>query len=1064
VPSRIYILLILALASLAASAAAPRPWIALEEDDPTWRLPADSALTLLRSQLEDLRREQGEHSRFFAAQQFRLGDAYRFFNQADSALRFLQACSTLCSQTPRAQDSLALLCNFSLAATYDALGRYSILQAEPGLAAALDSCRHCTWCDSLRYAKILFQWGRTTGRKDASVFSDAVQRNALRAEITALGILERHDRADSANVRLGLWWLHNGMREVMRPDEAAKYSRRLLSIAAAQPDDGFPTYAMVLQMRAEDLFAAGEPAEALALYRQSLPGIEAEFGPHGCQTARGYTWLAECLTALGRFDEAAPMYTRAISLWKDCGEYNPPYFYVSTLTELGRTYMERGNLTAADSLLSKAYEVAVDGLQSGEDAFSYLVLDLARLYDLQGDKDKAERYYWAALVKAEIIHPKADPRLSGFYEPFAEFLYETGRGDMARYFQQRALWLRYGIYGNMHPDVAESCQRMAWMQRDVRPDGIFTDPQNDLNPLRQEGRAWSIRQTVMRDAVSVLSERYVLSLARELQDEAARFYTLASEAFPDSAAVHDLASTVFGTKAQAWDVLSARLKTANEQRDATLAAITDSLLAVRTLLANVYVRAQASADGEPLVPYLDSLSRREQRWQDSLAARSPRDHGNDPLWNCTPSQVASALPANAVLVEFVKYDHRLSLRKSEPRYLVITVSPDSTITATRLGAAAPIEELIARWREEMANPVALDEFEYKKVARALYDRLWKPVAAACRGKDLVFIAPDGDIHTLAFAALVNSQGRYLVDSHAFHYLSSGRDLVRAAASTPDSAASCGLLVMGDPDYDAAAPERFASIATPAEASGVAPPNIRSECRAFRDIHWKRLPGTAAECAAILDLWPSEDKSGAQLLTGAAATEDAFKRRAPFAQTVYLATHGFWIHGNCIAPRTQGIPGKLRDFSEENPLLTSGLALAGANLKGADRDSLGMDDGILTAEEVAALDLCRVHLVVLSACETGVGKIVPGEGVFALRRAFELAGARTVLSSLWRVDDRWTAELMSAMTFGPERNIPSALRNAMLKQRQKMRQTGFSDHPYYWAGFVASGDWRVSAGH
>lgn len=197
---------------------------------------------------------------------------------------------------------------------------------------------------------------------------------------------------------------------------------------------------------------------------------------------------------------------------------------------------------------------------------------------------------------------------------------------------------------------------------------------------------------------------------------------------------------------------------------------------------------------------------------------------------------------------------------------------------------------------------------------------------------------------------------------------------------------------------------------------------------------------------------------ADLLTRAAASEDAFKQLAPQRRVVYLATHGFWIQPQCDPP-----PAKVSmaaPVPAESPLLACGIALAGANLKGADSDSLGMEDGVLTAEEVAALDLTGVDMVVLSACESGIGPVVHGEGVFALRRAFELAGARTVLSSLWRVDDLRTAQVMRAFGSQPDSSIPQAMRRAMLAAREQLRADGVPDHPYFWAGFVSSGEWRT----
>ena len=202
-----------------------------------------------------------------------------------------------------------------------------------------------------------------------------------------------------------------------------------------------------------------------------------------------------------------------------------------------------------------------------------------------------------------------------------------------------------------------------------------------------------------------------------------------------------------------------------------------------------------------------------------------------------------------------------------------------------------------------------------------------------------------------------------------------------------------------------------------------------------------------------------------MLIGRDASEAAFKREAPGHRVLHLATHGFFLNGDCAsAPTgTRGVGGLTSAGARrpaENPLLLSGLALAGANRRasaGPDED-----DGILTAEEVASLDLSGVEWAVLSACDTGVGEIRAGEGVFGLRRAFQVAGARTVVMSLWSVDDQATRAWMRALyegRFQRKLSTADAVHQASLSMLRDRRAKGLSTHPFYWAAFVAAGDWR-----
>jgi CHAT domain-containing protein len=190
-----------------------------------------------------------------------------------------------------------------------------------------------------------------------------------------------------------------------------------------------------------------------------------------------------------------------------------------------------------------------------------------------------------------------------------------------------------------------------------------------------------------------------------------------------------------------------------------------------------------------------------------------------------------------------------------------------------------------------------------------------------------------------------------------------------------------------------------------------------------------------------------------------ASEDMFKAEAPGRRIIHLATHGYCIPGESGQPR-QGIRHDMYSgHFRENPLLLSGLFLAGANLHGKDAYSLGVEDGVLTAYEVSAMDLFGTEVVVLSACETGLGEVQQGEGVYGLRRAFQVAGARTVISALWPVPDRETASIMGELYAATGETLPEKLQRVQLDLIARLRANQLADHPYNWAAFIALGDLR-----
>jgi CHAT domain-containing protein len=317
----------------------------------------------------------------------------------------------------------------------------------------------------------------------------------------------------------------------------------------------------------------------------------------------------------------------------------------------------------------------------------------------------------------------------------------------------------------------------------------------------------------------------------------------------------------------------------------------------------------------------------------------------------------------------------------------------------------------------------------------------EPVRARLGPLRHALISPDGELNLVPFAALVDEQNAYLVERFTITYLTSGRDLLRLQVRPEDR---------GQPVILAA--PAFGEPAEVAASDGARPRFDDSQ------IFFGPLPGAASEVRELEKLLPT-----ATVLTGAQATEAAL-RRVEGPRLLHVATHGFFLRDDEAAAAhdastTRADGTRLGTWARwvENPLLRSGLALAGAN-----RGLSGEDDGVLTALEAAGLDLWGTRLVVLSACDTGLGEVKRGDGVYGLRRALVVAGAESQLISLWPVSDRGTRDLMigyyELLAQGESRG--EALRRAQVRLVRDRRRA----HPYYWASFIQSGQWaRVDGG-
>jgi CHAT domain-containing protein len=505
-------------------------------------------------------------------------------------------------------------------------------------------------------------------------------------------------------------------------------------------------------------------------------------------------------------------------------------------------------------------------------------------------------------------------------------------------------------------------------------------------------------------------------------------------------------------------------------------ALFDKLAESRSQLAALTLKELGTGKPETYRARLTSLKDRVEELESALSARSPdfRAHAQP----VALAAVQSSLPAGSALVEFAVYtpqDPRNNKNKLPPRYLAYLLAAQGRPKWTDLGKAEPIDRAITSWRKALRNPRRRD---VKRLARVVDEKVMRPVLALAQSgfgaPRRLLIAPDGQLNLVPFAALVDRQGRYLVERYSISYLVSGRDLLRPPVRRPDNQ---DTVIVADPDYDSAGDV----IAARGQDVGLPPalfgawrfklPGIAARSRDvglptglpqpagsnhnLSQIYFPPLKGTADEARALKTILPQST-----VFTRGLATEAALKQlHSP--GILHVATHGFFLRDqeirllggrDLVVDTDQSVAASAQPI--ENPLLRSGLALAGVNLRMGRADQ--GDDGVLTALEAAGLDLFGTKLVVLSACDTGVGQVKNGEGVFGLRRALSLAGSETQVMSLWPVSDLGARDLMTEYYKALERGEGrgDGLRRVQLEMLKRKGRR----HPFYWASFIQSGEW------
>ncbi|MEQ8667928.1 MAG: CHAT domain-containing protein, partial [Pirellulales bacterium] len=442
------------------------------------------------------------------------------------------------------------------------------------------------------------------------------------------------------------------------------------------------------------------------------------------------------------------------------------------------------------------------------------------------------------------------------------------------------------------------------------------------------------------------------------------------------------------------------------------------------------------------------------------------------------------LSDDAAAIEFIRFDpFDFKATGDEPRlqparYLAFVLGADTKESPRMidLGEAEPIERAVAELREHIEavtrrlrffNEEGLEEI-YRELAGELSGLVFAPLRDALGDARMIYLSPDGELNRIAFEALTAADGSYLIDHYEFAYASSSRDLLRAS----DKPAT-GTIVFASPDYDLNDQPAVPGENLLADVTRGAPDYWQGDLsRDTRGLSWDRLPATEGEASRVVEMFAMHDVYGpAHSFLGSDALEGLLKRmQAP--RILHLATHGFYLADQqrehpeqSFLDRGLGASTTAADLGRlgklENPLLRSGIVLAGANRLGeaGGETTETTDDGWVTAEEIGLLNLQGTELVVLSACETGLGDVRTGEGVAGLRRAFLQAGARTLVTSLYKVPDEATQALMidfySRLAAGESKL--AALRGAQQATIAQRRKENGAAHPFFWASFVLVGD-------
>jgi CHAT domain-containing protein/tetratricopeptide (TPR) repeat protein len=785
---------------------------------------------------------------------------------------------------------------------------------------------------------------------------------------------------------------------------------------------GHPHLASSLNNLGALLYAQGEYRKALDYFQQALRMRQQLYPkqryPQGHpHLASGLNNLGFLLRAQGEYAKALEYYQQALHMYQQLypkERYPQGHPILATsLNNLGELLREQGEYGQARDYFRQALQMCQqrypkEHYPQGHPDLAASLGNLGLLLQDQGEYGQARDYYRQTLQMRQRLYPKeryprGHPHLALSLNNLGFLLWAHGENGQALDYFRQALHMRQQLYPKQrypqgHPDLVQSLSNLGFVLRDQGEYGPA------LDSLRQ---ALEMDRELLTTFEDTVSEAEVLNYLARLPSARDAFLSVSAEL--PGAPPKGLYPLLWHTKGAVADLLFRRQQLLRATTDDASRQAAEDLLDARRQLARLLL-APADAPVKDRAGRLQELTDRKERLERDLVGRLPELARRQALERAPYTDLIDHLPERAAFLDLWRYNRWGKDLKAPgpPHYVAFVLQKGQPVRRADLGPASPIEQALEQWRRDIANKHA------GIAAEQLRRLVWEPLADKIQpGTHTLYVSPDGALAGLPWPALPGDKpGTVLLEEYAFALVPHGPFLLDQLTAPPRPAAAAGaLLAVGAVRYDE----------QPRPARDCQPePRRSADLGKHGKLTWDPLPGSGAELDAILAVADRlTDRPGVFQLRGRQASTDRVLRELPRARCVHLATHGFFAAPESGERRlllreeefllSKG-GGRFR-VGARNPLVQAGLVLAGANLPPKE-DVLTDDHGLLTGEAIAGLDLRRLELAVLSACDTGLGEAAGGEGVFGLQRAFHLGGCRDVVASLWKVDDDATAALMA----------------------------------------------------
>lgn len=842
---------------------------------------------------------------------------------------------------------------------------------------------------------------------------------------------ENADYAENLNTLAGIYESTGHYKKAL-----ALYQREL-AIMKNVLGENHPDYAYTLNDMAYLYEDMGEYDKALHLYTEALLLRKKTLGSQHIHYATALNNLSALYWKLGDVDKAIKMAEEGLAVKKSAlGDDNSDY--AISLNNLARMLTDAGQYAKAMDFSDQA--IAIRKKYGQRDHYYVQCLNTkARLFQQAGNDSQALAAFTEAKNIMDELAGKDTPDYGTCLQNIGNLYRSMEDYAAALPLLEESLQIFENALGKEHPDYTAGLNAKASLLQNLNRNG-------EASALLIEASGSTLRN--LERTYSSLSEQEKMSYANK---ELFRFAYLPSFSFGNKQtiprALQQLYANELTLKGMVLEDQKQVLRGIRSSNDSLLLSVFDQWQANKRFLGK-----QALLPLRQRIAYFDSLQDATNRLEQALSRLSNAFRQQQKDRNISVKDVSQKLRKNEAALEFIRFPYYNKKWTDSVFYAALLLLPgDSVPRFIPLCEERHLKRLLAIPRNKEAV-IAVQELYRpegdKRHADWVYRLVWEPLEPYLKGVHTVYFAPAGLLHRVCFNALRNQMSRSLIARYDLHQLLSTRTVALPASSAP-KLSSAGL--WGGVDYNR--PKEAIALRRNADASGAALNPVSafdlytSDVRGLRGSEFSALPNTKKEVTTIRQTLRLYGVRTA-LLSDTLASEEAFKAldgQSP--QVLHLATHGFFLP--MTERKSNNYEGGSAFTVQQNPMFRSGLVLAGGNAAWRGEPTVeGREDGILTAYEIAQLDLSTAGLVVLSACQTAVGDVQANEGVIGLQRAFKLAGVKQLIESLWSVPDKETKELMTLFyrNWLNGQTTRAALRNAQLKMKEKYP-------PFYWAAFV-----------